>query len=76
VALVAWLAHNQIDKHRWNSFVNKLDAETGIIITHSERRDGHYIVRGLKDPLTLLSAYSTARGQPAIGWSGADYQWS
>jgi len=53
VALVAWLAHNQIDKHRWNSFVNKLDAETGIIITHSERRDGHYIVRGLKDPLAV-----------------------
>ncbi len=51
LCFAAWLIHNQFDKQRWNSFVSALDAQPGIVVTGSERRNGNYIVRGLKDPL-------------------------
>jgi len=53
VCLLVWLINNQYDKHKWNRFVAKLDAQAGIVVTGSERNRKNYIVRGLKDPLAI-----------------------
>lgn len=51
--LLAWNLHNQYDKRKWGRFVKQLDAQPGIVITDSERHDGRYMVRGLRDPLAV-----------------------
>jgi len=51
ITLFAWIIYNQYDKQRWNNFVTELDAQPGIVVTHNERKDGGYLVRGLKDPM-------------------------
>lgn len=47
----AWTIYSQYDQRKWNRFVLLLDAQPGIVVTGSERRNGRYFVRGLRDPL-------------------------
>jgi len=53
VVAVALLLNNQLDKRTWNNYVAKLDTQSGIVVTGSERSNGLYTVRGLKDPLAI-----------------------
>lgn len=39
------------DRRRWDSYVEKLRAEPGIVVTDTGKRDGKHFVSGLRDPL-------------------------
>lgn len=52
VLLLLSFVYNVFDDMRWNSFVAELDEISGIVVTHSERSDGGYLVRGLRDPMS------------------------
>jgi OOP family OmpA-OmpF porin len=38
---------------RWKNYLEKLNAEKGIVVTGVEKRDGKYVVFGLLDPLAV-----------------------
>lgn len=50
--LLVWFIYSVFDNMRWESFVEELDKTPGIVVTHSERSGGEYLVRGLRDPLS------------------------
>ena len=39
------------DDRRWARFVERVEAEPGLLIVETQARDGHFRVRGLRDPL-------------------------
>lgn len=39
------------DHHRWRTFLDRLDAAPGIVVTKVEKTDGRRVVRGMRDPL-------------------------
>jgi OOP family OmpA-OmpF porin len=39
------------DHHRWRTFLDRLDAAPGIVVTKVEKVDGRRVVRGMRDPL-------------------------
>jgi outer membrane protein OmpA-like peptidoglycan-associated protein len=43
----------QAEEQQWQTYVARLRAEPGIVITQSETRDGNFIVSGLRDPLAV-----------------------
>jgi outer membrane protein OmpA-like peptidoglycan-associated protein len=50
--LGAWLAwHWWDDRSTWQAYVARLQAEPGIAVTGTDRRDGRWVVTGLRDPL-------------------------
>lgn len=53
LALVAsfWLFTYVRENLRWNQYIQKLGQEPGIVITHTERRNGKYHISGLRDPM-------------------------
>ncbi|UCI08762.1 OmpA family protein [Mesorhizobium sp. B1-1-8] len=62
VMIVAWLAvvlmlagafiSRSWDRDRlWQTYIAQLQAEPGIVVTEAGRRDGKYVVSGLRDPL-------------------------
>lgn len=53
ITLFIWIVYNQYDKNRWKTFITKLDAQPGIVVTYNERKSGNYLVRGLKDPMAV-----------------------
>ena len=46
-----WLFGVWQERSHWAAYVDRLHAEPGIVVTATERRDGQYIVAGLRDPL-------------------------
>jgi OOP family OmpA-OmpF porin len=73
IVLVAWAGLALRARSRWNSYVDALAAEPGIVVVSSGRRDGKYTVSGLRDPLdrdpaTLLAASGLTPGQVAATW--------
>lgn len=40
-----------IRQHRWERYLARLRAEPGLVVVHTAREDGRYVVRGLRDPL-------------------------
>jgi outer membrane protein OmpA-like peptidoglycan-associated protein len=51
IALIIWGFFWLRDKRRWDSYVERLRNEPGIIIAETGRRDGKYFLSGLRDPL-------------------------
>lgn len=47
------LNQDQADEQRWSAYVQRLQAEPGIVITRSEARDGKFFLSGLRDPLAV-----------------------
>jgi outer membrane protein OmpA-like peptidoglycan-associated protein len=41
------------DKQRWDDYVGRLRAQPGIMIIEAGRRDGKFMVEGLRDPLAV-----------------------
>jgi len=41
------------NKRRWESYVERLKNQPGIVVTETGERDGKYFVRGLRDPLAV-----------------------
>ncbi|MGA2811964.1 MAG: OmpA family protein [Candidatus Acidiferrum sp.] len=53
VLLVAgWSSYRGWQDHRWGQFVETLRAQPGIVVTGFARQHGHYVIRGLRDPLS------------------------
>jgi len=52
-ALGWWLGERLIERHRVNSYVAALQEQPGIVVTGAERRDGRWLVSGLRDPLAV-----------------------
>lgn len=46
------LAASVRETRRWTRYVERLQAEPGILVTHAERREGRYYLKGLRDPLS------------------------
>ncbi len=46
----AWWWHNQ---QLWEGYLERLRAEPGIVITEAGKRDGKFVVSGLRDPLAV-----------------------
>ena len=49
-ALGAWSFTIVRERQRWNAYLDRLAAEPGIVVLSSGRRDGKFVVNGLKDP--------------------------
>jgi outer membrane protein OmpA-like peptidoglycan-associated protein len=49
-AWVAWWWHNQ---QLWEGYLDRLRAQPGIVITEAGKRDGKFVVSGLRDPLAV-----------------------
>lgn len=59
--LAVVLVPRVIRARHWHAYLDRLRDEPGVIVTDVGRQDGHYVVRGLRDPLArdpgeLLSA--------------------
>lgn len=55
-----WLFFTLRERAEWNSFVARLDAEPGLVVTEAERQGGIWSVRGLRDPLAIDPALRLA----------------
>lgn len=51
LALGFWAFLAFRDKHRWETYLEKLNAEPGIVVTKTEKREGKIFILGLRDPL-------------------------
>ncbi len=47
----AWALMTVRERGRWQSYVDRLRAEPGIVVVSNGRRDGRFVVEGLRDPL-------------------------
>ncbi|MGC4081356.1 MAG: OmpA family protein [Vicinamibacterales bacterium] len=41
------------ERQRWQAYVDRLAAQPGIVVVGSGRRNGHYVVSGMRDPLAV-----------------------
>jgi outer membrane protein OmpA-like peptidoglycan-associated protein len=53
LALGVWLFFSIRDRSRWNSYVNALKSEPGIVVVSEEKRGGKYFITGLRDPMAI-----------------------
>jgi OOP family OmpA-OmpF porin len=63
--LVTWGGLTFRERQRWNSYVDRLRDEPGIVVTSTGRRAGRFFVAGLRDaravdPATLVAAFNLA----------------
>ena len=49
-AWTAWWWYNQ---QLWDGYLERLRAQPGIVITEADKRDGKFVVSGLRDPLAV-----------------------
>ncbi len=71
--LLWWAFSAAAARSRWNSYLSALRAEPGIVVVSTERRDGRFVVNGLRDPLardprTLLAGTGLAADDVAGHW--------
>jgi outer membrane protein OmpA-like peptidoglycan-associated protein len=78
LALIAWGAYAWYERHQenaqWAGYLRRLEAEPGIVVTGSERRDGKLHVTGLRDPLaiqpeSLLAGFALEPAMVVGNWS-------
>lgn len=60
-------------ERRWHAYLDRLRDEPGVIVTDAGRQDGHYVVRGLRDPqardpMTLLADQKLGAGEVTGRW--------
>ncbi len=54
ILLVAgWIGWRGVQYHRWDSLVNTLREQPGLVITSFGREHGRFVVRGMRDPLAV-----------------------
>ncbi|MDX8388344.1 MAG: hypothetical protein R8M46_07415 [Ghiorsea sp.] len=57
IGIVGWFSWGQIQQQeidqRWQTYIEQLNNEPGIIITHIQNNDGNYTISGLRDPLSV-----------------------
>lgn len=52
LSILLWFGYREWEYSRWNQFVGNLSSQPGIVITRFQRKDGKFLVEGLKDPLS------------------------
>lgn len=71
---LAWFAYTQIQRTRqWNSYLQRLNSEPGIVVTQTRKGWSKFQIRGLRDPLakdpvTILSDFKINAGKVAATW--------
>jgi outer membrane protein OmpA-like peptidoglycan-associated protein len=73
--LAGWMSYRLWENHRWGQFVETLRAQPGLVVTGFERAHGHYVIRGLRDPLAvdpaaLLRDSNLDAAQGEMHWAG------
>jgi len=61
LAIGLWVIQSMGERRRWDAYLERLQAEPGIVVLASGRRSGRFFVGGLRDPLardpaTLVAA--------------------
>lgn len=51
LAVSSWAVQRGVEGSRVDAYVQRLRAEPGVVVTGAERRDGVWLVSGLRDPL-------------------------
>lgn len=72
-ALGFWLVSSFRDHRRWDTFLGRLEAAPGIVVTSTESVDGRRFVRGLRDPFS--SEPATLARESGYGDDDFDFQW-
>jgi len=50
-ALAIWGGAVWVEQRRWNNYLQRLGAEPGIVLTHTEKQGSQYVVSGLRDEM-------------------------
>jgi len=71
--LAVLLVPRFLRERRWHAYLDRLRDEPGIIVTDAGKQNGHYVVRGLRDPLardpaTLLADQKLEAGTVTGRW--------
>ncbi|PPQ30596.1 hypothetical protein CCS01_18940 [Rhodopila globiformis] len=53
LAVSAWGVRRWQEDRRWDDYIAQLRAQPGIVVTSTGRRDGKFMVTGLRDPLAI-----------------------
>jgi hypothetical protein len=64
VALAGWWVYSTMVHRRWENFAQRLEAEPGIVLTHTETRGSKLYIWGLRDPLAVNPASLLPPGLP------------
>ena len=51
LAIGVWATLRMLERQRWERYVDRLNAEPGLMVVAATRRDGKFHVTGLRDPL-------------------------
>jgi hypothetical protein len=62
-----------VGNRRWHAYLDQLRDEPGVVVTDAGRQDGHFVVRGLRDPLArdpmvLLAGQKLAQADVVSRW--------
>lgn len=73
IGVAIWLFFYIRAERRWQSYLNRLNSEPGIVIVSSEKQGGKYRITGLRDPLAadpskLLEGTSVDPADVASRW--------
>lgn len=49
--LIGWAAARAVLRGRWDAYVRRVASTPGVVVIESGRRNGHWFVSGLRDPL-------------------------
>ncbi len=60
LALATWLFLGWRERQRWDTYLQALRREPGIVVVSNGRRDGKFFVEGLRDPLSRDPAHLLA----------------
>ena len=73
IGLGTWGFFEYRENKRWNNYVQKLQAQPGIVVTKTGKRNGNYFVAGMRDPLAIepKSLIKQAKLNP----KKLDFQW-
>jgi outer membrane protein OmpA-like peptidoglycan-associated protein len=64
-ALLGWWGYSMYWQNRWTGFARRVAAEPGFVVTTAEKRDGGFLISGLRDPLAVDPAtFAQAAGLP------------
>ena len=53
ILAAAWMAWWWYNQQLWEGYLERLRAQPGIVITEADKRDGKFVVSGLRDPLAV-----------------------
>jgi len=73
LALILWATLGALEKRQWQSYLTKLEAEPGLIITNQFKDVSGYHLSGLKDPLatspeTVLASTKLRSSRVEMSW--------